>query len=214
MSVTLLCTSPEHPVVPYLVDLIARSDVPMTLVHNVEELSGGDFLFLVSCSDFITAEMRARYSHCLVLHASDLPYGRGWSPHIWQIIEGATSLTVSLLEAADKIDAGRIWHKMTVPIDKLALYDEVNHQLFLTEIELIEHAIAHVDTIIPQEQSLDNLSESRYFDKRSPEDSELDINQSIKAQFNKMRVADNERFPSFFVIDGQKFYVKIEKSKS
>jgi methionyl-tRNA formyltransferase len=55
---------------------------------------------------------RAKYDSSLVLHASDLPAGRGWSPHIWAITNGAESVTLSLLEAEDQVDSGRIWKKM------------------------------------------------------------------------------------------------------
>ena len=33
---------------------------------------------------------------------------------------------------------------------------------------------------------------------RNPKDSELNINRSIKSQFNLMRIADNEKYPLFF----------------
>lgn len=211
--IAILCSSPEHPVMPYLQEFVKRSTAEVEIVATMSELRGGKILFLVSCSEVITAETRAAFEHCLVIHASDLPDGRGWSPHIWQIIEGADTVTLSLLEAAEKVDTGRIWKKLNVPIDKLALCDEINHSLFKAEVELIEYAIAYADVIVPEEQCAQPASDLRYYRKREPVDSELDINQSIKSQFNKLRVADNRRFPSFFVIDGQKFYVKIEKSE-
>ena len=40
----------------------------------------GDILFLISCSERIGDAYRQKYRHVLVLHASDLPKGRGWSP--------------------------------------------------------------------------------------------------------------------------------------
>ena len=43
-----------------------------------------------------------------MIHASDLPKGRGWSPHIWGLINEAQQITISLLEAVDKVDSGDI----------------------------------------------------------------------------------------------------------
>ena len=190
-----------------------NSQAEIQLCHKVDELRSGRILFLVSCTEMIPPAVRAAYAHCLVLHASDLPDGRGWSPHIWQIIEGAQEITLSLLEAAEPVDTGRIWLKRTLAIPKLALYDEINDLLFTAEVALIEQAIAEADFIKPVEQDIDSSAQLRYYSKRKPEDSELDIHKTLAAQFNHMRVADSNRFPNFFVIDGQRFNLKIEKQK-
>ena len=47
--------------------------------------------------------------------------------------------------------------------------------------------------------------------KRTPNDSELDINQSIKTQFNLLRVSDNKNYPTFFKMYGKKYILKISK---
>ena len=41
------------------------------------------------------------------------------------------------------------------------------------------------------------------------EGSELDINKSIKSQFNMLRVVDNERYPAFFSHKKKKYIIKI-----
>ena len=48
-----------------------------------------------------------------------------------------------------------------------------------------------------------------YFRKRNKFDSKLDINKSIKSQFNLMRIADNEKYPLFFIYKNKKFIIKI-----
>ena len=67
-------------------------------------------------------------------HASDLPKGRGWSPHIWQVLEGKQEIRVSLLEAEDAVDSGAIWHQNKLVIPQSALWDEVNEALFDAEL--------------------------------------------------------------------------------
>ena len=52
------------------------------------------------------------------------------------------------------------------------------------------------------------------YQKRTPKDSELDINKSLYEQFNLLRVVDNESYPAFFTINGHKFFLKIKKSES
>ena len=52
----------------------------------------------------------------MVLHVSDLPRGRGWSPYIWELINGATFIKVSLIEAKEEVDAGQIWLQEKISI--------------------------------------------------------------------------------------------------
>ena len=48
-----------------------------------------------------------------------------------------------------------------------------------------------------------------YYRHRNPKDNELDVNKTIRDQFNKMRVADNERYPLHFKYKDKKYILKI-----
>jgi methionyl-tRNA formyltransferase len=145
------------------------------------------------------------------LHASDLPHGRGWSPHVWEIIRGATEITLSLIEADDKVDSGKIWKKSTFSVPKHALWNEINHALFQAEIELIDHAIRNFKNICPVEQVQD--IEATYNRRRVPEDSRINPSESIVSQFDLIRVCDPGRFPAFFELYGQRYKILLEKSE-
>ncbi len=212
MKITLLCTDAAHPVNAYLLSWIDEQQG----VHEVElvrcktKLKGGQILFLVSCSEIIGKVDRDKYLVTLVLHASDLPEGRGWSPHIWEIVNGADHITLSLLEAEDKVDSGRIWTKKHINVPTHALWDEINHLLFMAEIELIDLAVRNFGRLIPQPQS--DVPQATYYPKRTPQDSQLDPNKTIAEQFNLMRVCDPNRFPAFFMHLGQRYTLKLEKT--
>lgn len=211
MKISFLCSDPQHPVNSYLYKWIEKNSTKHTieLARKKDELSGGDILFLVSCSEIINKKDRSSYNKSLVLHASDLPEGRGWSPHIWQIIEGSDEITITLLEAEDKVDSGDIWKKIKFEIPNHALWDEINHRLFEKEIELIDFAVQNFDSIIPTPQSL-NIK-PKYYPKRTPLDSKLDICRSITSQFDKIRVCDPNRFPAYLEIHGKKFKLTLER---
>lgn len=182
----------------------------IALVESKSKLEGGDLLFLVSCSEIIKKDDRNKYLATLVLHASDLPKGRGWSPHIWEIENGAAQITLSLLEAEDKVDSGRIWAKHHIAVPKHALWDEINHLLFTAEIDLINLAVKNFGRLTPQLQ--EGTEQSTYYPKRTPEDSQLDPNKTIAEQFNRMRVCDPNRFPAFFEHLGHRYIIKLEKT--
>ncbi|NDY73273.1 UDP-glucuronic acid dehydrogenase [Desulfobacter hydrogenophilus] len=211
MKISLLCSDPNHPVNAYLLRWIERNEAThaISLVRSKKYLSGGDILFLVSCSEIIGPIERKKYRSTLVLHASKLPHGRGWSPHIWQIIGGAKEITLSLLEAENAVDTGRIWHQVTLSVPKHALWDEINEQLFNAEISSIDFAVKHFEKINPVEQNK-NIEPS-YFPKRKPIDSKIDPKKSILSQFDLIRVCDPNRFPAYFELHGHKYKLQLEK---
>lgn len=210
MKITILCNSQTHPVNDMLNDWVASHDLEhdIDLVRKTNELNGGDLLFLISCSEIVTKELREKYQKSLVIHASDLPKGRGWSPHVWDIVRGAEQITVTLLEAEDEVDTGKIWKKINCKVPKDALYDEINDILFDTESRLMDYAVANFDTIEPTEQK----GEPSYHVKRTPKNSQLDIDKSLRQQFDLLRVCDTERFPAFFNIHGYRYEITLKKT--
>jgi methionyl-tRNA formyltransferase len=211
MRISLLCSEEQHPVNYYLKRwMVSQNGIhEIELVRRKNQLTGGDILFLISCSEIVDHADRCAYRASLVLHASDLPFGRGWSPHIWQLIEGANEISLSLLEANDQVDSGRIWKKIKFPIPKHMLWDEINVRLFEAEIKLIEFAISNLEKVRPTTQ--EQLMEVNYYPRRTHEDSRIDASQSIASQFNKIRVCDPNRFPAFFELYGKKYKLILEK---
>jgi methionyl-tRNA formyltransferase len=211
VNIDVLCNDPEHPIIPWLVKWLEKMRVMghcAKLLHSVEGLLGGDILLLVSCTEIISSDTRQMYNAALVVHASKLPTGRGWSPYIWEIIAGATEIHICLLEAEDRVDSGDVWFRKTFNLEGHELLHEVHEKLFDAEIELLNSAVENFERVDPEPQSDQGIS---YFTRRTPEDSELDPNLSIADQFNLLRVADPARFPSFFRYREHKYIIKIEK---
>jgi methionyl-tRNA formyltransferase len=210
MNISILITSIEHPINAYIDKWVEKNKShQISVIHSKKELISGDILFLISCSDIVSKLERDKFKKTLVIHASDLPHGKGWSPYVWEIINGATNITVSLLEAEDKVDTGDIWKKVNVVISKTALFSEINELIFNLELKLMDFAIENYNTIKPEKQS--NI-DSTYWSKRSPKDSEININKAISEQFDLIRVCDPKRFPAYFYKDGVRFNITIEKS--
>jgi methionyl-tRNA formyltransferase len=143
------------------------------------------------------------------LHASDLPVGKGWSPHIWELSQGADSVTLSLLEATDNVDSGRIWKKLNIQVPKDALWNEINHLLFQAELKLIEFAIQNYQMVEPQPQT--SVGSKVVYPRRTAANSRIDPFKSIAEQFDLIRVCDPVRFPAFFDYLGNRYLLKVEK---
>lgn len=209
MNISFLCSSESHPVNAYLTRWRLGQDHQVTVARTKAELPGGDILFLLSCNEILSAADRAGYRATLVLHASNLPEGRGWSPHVWQVIQGAEHIHVTLMEAADPVDTGAIWRQTSFHVPKHALWDEINALLFQAEFELVDFAIRELGKVLPQPQ--DRSVPATYFERRTPADSRIDPMRSIDSQFDLIRVCDPTRFPAFFDLHGCRYKLTVEK---
>jgi methionyl-tRNA formyltransferase len=211
MKISILCTSASHPVNAHLERWIAAhcGEHQIELLRDRAALVGGDLLFLVSCGEIVPVDDRNKFTSTLVLHASDLPTGRGWNPHIWTLLAGANSITVTLLEAEDKVDSGDIWAQVVVPVPRHALWDEVNELLFSAEMSLLDEAIARFTSPHPSPQSI--TIEPSHFRLRTPADSRIDPTRTIEEQFDLLRLCDPNRYPAYFDLRGRRYKITLEK---
>lgn len=210
MKIDVLCSDPAHPVMPCLAEWVEMAgDVhDVKIYERIQECNGGDLLFLISCQEIIRADDRNRYTSVLVIHASDLPEGRGWSPLIWQVLEGRREIVLTLFEAGDKVDDGDVWKKQSIFIEPHELVAEINGKLFRAEIDLMDFAVEHFDSIQAEPQSGEGTI---YYRKRTPEDSRLNPDLSLREQFDLIRISDPERYPAFLDLHGHRYKIRIEK---
>ena len=168
-----------------------------------------DIVYILSYFRIINSTFLNKHKHNLVVHESDLPKGRGWSPLFWQILEGKKKIPIVLFEAEANVDSGDIYFKDYLTYDGGELYFEVREKQAQKTIELCLKFIDMYDDLKPYKQQ----GNATYYQKRTPADSELNINKSIKEQFDLLRIVDNENFPAFFNYQGNRYFIEINKEK-
>ena len=168
-----------------------------------------DITFFLSCEKYIGREIRDKSKHSIVIHASDLPKGKGMSPTTWQIIEKKNKIPVTLFEISDGFDEGDYYLKDSFELNGTELMDEWQNKLYECIEKMAIDFIKGVDKLKPIKQT----GQASIYKRRTQVDSELDINKSIKSQFNLLRVVDNEKYPAFFKYKNCKYILKIYKEK-
>ena len=138
----------------------------------------------------------------------DLPIGKGWSPLSWQILEGNKKIVVSLIEAADKVDSGKIYMQLSKKFSGYELLDQMHSSLTDITFQLCNYFVKNYPQSLKKGKA--QKGKETYYLRRHPKDSKLDLNKSIKQQFNLLRIADNDRYPAFFEINGHKYYLLIK----
>ena len=106
--------------------------------HDAEALPEGDMCFYLSYGKIVNASLLAKNKNNLVVHESDLPKGRGWSPLTWQVLEGADSIPVTLFEATEKVDSGQIYLQETIDLHGNELVEELRDLKLLRRFIYVE----------------------------------------------------------------------------
>lgn len=178
-----------------------------SLVHDVSKAPKADIAAFLNCERIIPAHERARFRTCVVVHASDLPRGRGWSPLTWSILGGASTITLTLFEAADEVDSGPIYLQQELRFEGHELIDELRDAVARgSEALIVEFASRWPD--VPGQAQVGDPS---HHARRRPADSRLDPDRSLRESFNLLRVVDNERYPAFFEHAGYIYELRITK---
>jgi methionyl-tRNA formyltransferase len=210
MKITILTDNPKSWIIPYVEELkkkIKGHDIEH--VYNSNDIKKGDLMLILSCENILRKSHLSYHKSNIVVHPSKLPLGKGWSPVAWQVLEGAKQIPVSLFEANERVDAGDIYILDYFSLDGHELNDEIKEKQGNKTIEMILNYINSFESIkgVPQ------FGKETFYEKRKPSDSEIDINKSIKEQFNLLRVVDNDRYPAFFIVNEVKYILKITKEK-
>jgi UDP-2,4-diacetamido-2,4,6-trideoxy-beta-L-altropyranose hydrolase len=177
--------------------------------HQLSSLKPADFCFYLSFSKIVPKNTRQLFKYNLVVHESDLPQGKGWSPITWQIIEGKQKIAVALIEAEDKVDSGVIYAKEWIDLQGNELIDEVRQAQAQATINLCKLFVNQYPNITSNGK-IQKGAES-FYAKRTPEDSRLKLGSSLADQFNLLRTVDNRRYPAFFEFLGCKYKIEIKK---
>lgn len=195
------------PFAEQIVERANRAGDTARFVRNAADVQSGGVAFYLSCLKITPPEILARNPHNLVVHASDLPQGRGFSPVVWQILDGRDTIPVTMIFAADEVDAGEIVMKDSLTLSGHELNDEVRAKLGAAIVKMCGD---YLD--LPEPPSgTPQAGEPSWYDRRRAADSRLDPEKSIAEQFDLLRVVDNDRYPAFFDYRGHRYVLRIER---
>ena len=185
------------------------TEIPVIWIHEIDAIKKGEICFLLGCSQIMPTKIMNLNKINLVVHESDPPKGKGWSPMSWQILEGKNSIPVTLMEVSGNIDSGQVFLKDVINFNGDELIDDIRNAQANCTIELCLKFIKKYPSILTEGKK--QKGKSTFYKRRSSKDSELEFDQSIKFNFNKLRIVDNEKYPAFFKFNGNKYQIKIKK---
>jgi len=176
--------------------------------HDAAALLEGDICFFLSYGRIVYADILLKHKNNLVVHESDLPKGRGWSPLTWQVIEGADLIPITLFEAAEAVDSGLIYLQEQIRLNGDELVEELRFLQANSTSRMCRKFVADYPSIL--NEAYEQKGEPTYYSRRYPVDSQLDPDQTIRDQFELLRVVDNLCYPAWFELNGYNYRLKIE----
>lgn len=196
--------------IPSLTEAIKKHGHSCFFLTKQKEIQkGSDVSFFLSCKEHISKGARDKSRYNIIIHGSDLPKGRGISPVTWQILEGKNKIPVTLFEVADRLDEGDYYFKDRIMLDGTELYDDWKEKEFTCAKRMILKFLKLSENLKPKKQK----GRPSFYGKRIPSDGKLDINLPIKEQINMFRVADNEKYPTFFIYKNKRYTLKVYEDK-
>lgn len=208
MDVTILVDDEKSWFVPYAENLrcqLEKKGISAELIHDQKMARGGYISFLLSCTRIVGRKFLDMYSHNIVVHASDLPAGKGFTPLKWQILEGRDEIVLTMFEAVEEVDAGPYYQKEKLRFEGTELLDGLQRKMAEKIIAMCLSYAKEPDAFPAIPQS----GKESFYARPTKEDDRLDIDKTIREQFNHLRIADNERFPVWFNYQGKTYYLKI-----
>jgi len=205
-----ILTSPNQWFESYAEEL--SRDLGALLFKSHEDIKDEfDVLFLLAYHKLVPQSILNQNRYNLVVHASDLPKGKGWAPLFWQVLEGQDVIKFSLFEAVAGVDAGNIYLQDELKLSRFELNAELRDKQGNLTCQMCKRFISKINM---NPKSTPQEGDESFYRKRTPEDSRLDINKTIAEQFNLLRIVDNDSYPAFFEIDGHRYFLKISSSEN
>ena len=179
------------------------------LIRSRSELVKGDVAFFLSCFEIVGKKFLVLNKHNIVVHASALPKGKGWSPMTWQILDGKNEIPLTLFEATEKVDAGDIYIRDIIKLNGSELINEWREKL---GEKIIGMCLLFIEKLMKNELNKEAQNDNgTFYSRRSPEDSRIDPEKTISEQFNRFRVVDNDFYPAFLDYKGCRYSFKTSK---
>ena len=131
------------------------------------------------------------------------------SPLTWQLLKNKKKITFSLIDLEKKMDTGCIYLQKKVKFKNDLLFNEIKYIQVKENINMIIKFLElhKRQKLIKRKQ----IGTPSYYPKRSPKLNKIDINKSIKDQFNLIRLSDNKFYQNYFFLRNKKYFLKIYK---
>lgn len=176
---------------------------------NQNNISNQDIVFPLSYTKILPEIFLKKNKLVLIAHPSKLPKDMGFAPLQYQILKNKKNFYMTIIGASKKVDTGPIYFQKSFKLKGTELSDEIRDIQGNQVLKIIKKLLIKYPNIKSKKQ----VGKSNFNKRRYPKDSQLNINKTIKEQFNHLRINDNKLYPSYFIFKDCKYIIKIFKDE-
>ena len=200
MKIVIACSKPWFNISKDLVNandilfIKNESDFTTTKIKDFNP----DLIFFPHWSFIVSSEIYLNFK-CILFHTAPLPFGRGGSPIQNLIKLGYKSSPVCALKMIEGIDAGPIYGRKMISLE--GSLKNILERLNAVVNEFIKEFINYLPSPKEQEGEVFN------FKRLNKSNNLIPINSTLKDIFDRIRMLDDESYPSAYLQYGN---IKIE----
>ena len=193
-----------------LKEVLVQENINYVVVEQINDIDDTfDIIFGTGIYQLIKEPYLSLPAYGMVFfHETPLPEGKGNSPIQWTVFNKRPNLTVTAFKATEGMDNGAILYQYNIPFsssDTLdILEDKRNIGIRKCFSEILEE-LKQGYIVLRTQTGQDSISQ-----RRTPDDSGLDPNETLLSLWDKIRVCSNEKFPAFFNLNGKKIILRYE----
>ncbi len=190
-------------------EFVNNKSINLNFSESYKYIKNQDIVIPISYTKILPASFFNLNKLVVGVHPSNLPRDKGFAPVQNQILKNKNKIYLTFFQLTSKTDSGPIYFKNFFKLVGNELSNEIREKQAL----LVKKMIIKFLNKFPNIKKKSQKGKSNFNKRRFPKDSKLNINKSIKKQFNLLRVSDNEKFPAHFIYKKQKYILKIYKYK-
>jgi len=165
------------------------TDKEQLTIENIQNLNP-DYIFFPHWSWLVPSAIYNNWS-CVCFHMTDVPFGRGGSPLQNLIVRGINKTKISALQMTKQLDAGPVYLKHAMDLNGSA--ENIFRNLAIIITDMITEIVRTKPTPIEQ------LGKVVYFERRTPEQSEIPEGLSSEKLYDFIRMLDAPSYPRAFI---------------
>lgn len=148
------------------------------------------YVFFMHWSSIVPLDI-LNITECVCFHMADVPYGRGGSPLQNLIERGHEDTVLTALRMTKELDAGPVYAK--APLSLKGSAADIFRRCAELSLDLMDR-IAREEPV-PREQ----VGEATIFHRRTPDQSRLPTDGSVRTVYDHIRMLDAETYPHAFL---------------
>ena len=191
-----------------LKEVLIQKNINYVVVEHINDIDDTfDIVFGTGIYQLIKEPYLSLPAYGIVFfHETPLPEGKGNSPIQWTVFNKRPNLTVTAFKATEGMDAGAILYQYNIPLsssDTLEILDKKRSLGIKKSFSEILEELKQGYIVLRAQTGQDSISQ-----RRTPDDSELDPNETLLNLWDKIRVCDNNKFPAFFHLNGKRIIIR------